>query len=108
MKIRKIEFTNHPIFDDLKLDFTDANGKTINTIIIAGENGVGKSLLLNTIFEFSNLNLVSDKRDEKRKFEIELSNEEIQKLKVGQHSKQYFTTNYKDNIFIISILEFNL
>ena len=103
MKIRKIEFTNHPIFDDLKLDFTDANGKTINTIIIAGENGVGKSLLLNTIFEFSNLNLVSDKRDEKRKFEIELSNEEIQKLKVGQHSKQYFTTNYKDNIFIISI-----
>lgn len=103
MKIRKIEFTNHPIFDDLKLDFTDANGKTINTIIIAGENGVGKSLLLNTIFEFSNFNLVSDKRDEKRKFEIELSNEEIQKLKVGQHSKQYFTTNYKDNIFIISI-----
>lgn len=103
MKIRKIEFNNHPIFDDLKLDFTDTYGKTINTIIIAGENGVGKSLLLNTIFEFSNLNLVSDKRDEKRKFEIELSNEEIQKLKVGQHSKQYFTTNYKDNIFIISI-----
>lgn len=103
MKIRKIEFTNHPIFDDLKLDFTDANGKTINTIIIAGENGVGKSLLLNTIFDFSNLNLVNDKRDEKRKFEIELSNEEIQILKVGQYSKQYFTTNYKGNIFIISI-----
>ncbi|MHA8102725.1 AAA family ATPase [Aquirufa nivalisilvae] len=107
MKIRKIEFTNHPIFDDLKLDFTDANGKTINTILIAGENGVGKSLLLNTIFEFSNLNLVNDKRDEKRKFEIELSNEEIENLKVGQNSKQYFTTNYKDNIFIISI-DFNI
>lgn len=103
MKIRKIEFTNHPIFDDLKLDFTDSNGKTINTIIIAGENGVGKSLLLNTIFEFSSLTLVNDKRDEKRKFEIELSNEEIEILKVGQNSKKYFTTKYKDNIFIISI-----
>jgi predicted ATPase len=103
MKIRKIEFTNHPIFDNLKLDFTDVNGNTINTIIIAGENGVGKSLLLNTIFEFSNLNLVSEKRDEKRKFEIELSSEEIQILMDGQHSKQYFTTNYKDNIFVISI-----
>lgn len=103
MKIRKIEFTNHPIFDDLKLDFTDSNGKTINTIIIAGENGVGKSLLLNTIFEFSNLTLANDKRDEKRKFEIELSNEEIQILKLGQHTKQYFTTDYKDNIFFISI-----
>jgi predicted ATPase len=103
MKIRKIEFTSHPIFDDLKLDFTDANGKTINTIIIAGENGVGKSLLLNTIFEFSNLTLVNDKRDEKRKLEIELSDEEIQILKIGQHTKQYFTTGYKDNIFFITI-----
>ena len=103
MKIRKIEFTNHPVFGDIKLDFTDANGKTVNTIIIAGENGVGKSLLLNTIFEFTNLNLDNDKRNEKRKFEIELSNEEIQLLKVGQHSKQYFTTNYNDNIFVISI-----
>ena len=101
MKIRKIEFTNHPIFGDLQLDFTDENGKTLNTIIIAGENGVGKSLLLNTIFEFSNLSLSNEKRDEKRKFEIELSSEEIQALEVGQHSKQYFTTNYKNNIFII-------
>ena len=54
MKIRKIEFTKHPIFGDIKLDFTDVNVKTVNTIIITGENGVGKSLLLNTIFDFSN------------------------------------------------------
>lgn len=107
MKIRKIEFVNHPIFADLKLDFTDKNGKTVNTIIIAGENGVGKSLLINNIFEFSKLNLDGHKRDEKRKFEIELSEEEIQTLRVGQNSKQYFTTNYKDNIFTISI-DFNI
>lgn len=104
MKIRKIEFKNHPIFNDLKLDFTDTNGKTINTIIIAGENGVGKSLLLNTIFEFSNITLDNNKRDEKRIFEIELSNEEVQILKASQHSKEHFGTNqYKDNIFTISI-----
>jgi predicted ATPase len=103
MKIRKIEFTNHPVFGDLKLDFTDVNGKTLNTIIIAGENGVGKSLLLNIIFDFTNLGIDNTKRDEKRKFEIELSNEEIETLKEGQYSKQYFTSNYKNNIFIISI-----
>jgi len=103
MKIRKIEFTNHPIFDNLKLDFTDKDGKTLNTIIIAGENGVGKSLLLNEIFNFSKLTLSNEKRDEKRKFEIEVSDEEILLLKIGQNSKQYFTTNYKDNIFFISI-----
>jgi len=100
MKIRKIEFTNHPIFNNLKLDFTDKNGKTINTIIVAGENGVGKSLLINNIFEFSNLNVINDKRDEKRSFEIELSNDEINILKAGQYSKQYFTTNYEENIFL--------
>jgi predicted ATP-binding protein involved in virulence len=75
MKIRKIEFTNHPIFDNLKLDFTDKDGKTLNTIIIAGENGVGKSLLLNEIFNFSKLTLSNEKRDEKREFEIEVSDE---------------------------------
>lgn len=103
MKIRKIEFTNHPVFDNLKLNFTDPNGETINTIIIAGENGVGKSLLLNMIFEFSKLTLEKDKRDEKRLFEIELTDEEIQVLKAGQHTKQYFTTNHKENIFVVSI-----
>ena len=69
MKIRKIEYTNHPIFGDLKLDFTDKDGKTLNTIIIAGENGVGKSLLLNNIFDFSNLTLDDENRDEKRKLQ---------------------------------------
>ncbi|MES2381286.1 MAG: AAA family ATPase [Bacteroidota bacterium] len=103
MKIRKIGFTNHPIFGNLELDFTDTNGKTINTIIIAGENGVGKSLLLNSIFEFSNLTLTNDKRDEKRDFEIELSEKEINILKVGKHSHQQFNKNYVDNIFQIHI-----
>lgn len=103
MKIRKIEFINHKVFGNLNLDFTDENRKTINTIIIAGENGVGKSLLLNTIFEFSNLTLSQNERDEKRIFEIEFNNEELEFLKVGEQSKQYFTTNYKDNIFKISI-----
>jgi len=103
MKIRKIKYLNHPLFGDIEFDFTDHNGKTINTIIIAGENGVGKSLLLNDIFEFSNLTLVDRKSEEKRIFEIELSDEEIQVLKNSEVSKQYFTTNYKDNIFQISI-----
>jgi predicted ATPase len=107
MKIRKIKFENHPIFGELDLDFTDKDGKTINTIIIAGENGVGKSMLLNTIFEFSNLTLSDEKRNEKRFFEIELSDDEIQKLKVGQNSKQYFNIDYQDNIFSI-LIDYNV
>ena len=63
MKIRKIEFKDHPILGDMKLDFTDQDGKVINTIIFAGENGTGKSLILNTIYGFSNLTLDKDKKE---------------------------------------------
>jgi len=62
MKIRKITFTNHPILSNLTLDFTDRNGKTIDTIILAGENGVGKSVILNAIYSFSNLQLENEKK----------------------------------------------
>jgi predicted ATPase len=107
MKIRKIGFENHPVFGELELDFTDKDGKTINTIIIAGENGVGKSLLLNTIFDFSNLTLSAEKRNEKRFFEIQLSDDEIQILKAGQYSKQYFNIDYQDNIFTL-LIDYNI
>lgn len=79
MKIRKIKFTNHPLLGDLDLDFTDKEGNTINTIIIAGENGVGKSVLLNTIYEFSKLQNLNN-RNEKRFIEIELSKNEVDKI----------------------------
>lgn len=46
MKFRKISFNDHPILGSVSFDFTDAVGKTVDTIIIAGENGCGKSYLL--------------------------------------------------------------
>lgn len=49
-KIRKIAFANHPILGNLTLDFCDSEGHCIDTIILAGENGVGKSAILNAIY----------------------------------------------------------
>lgn len=49
-KIRKLKFNNHPILGDLLLDFTDKNGNATDTIIIAGDNGTGKSTILNEIY----------------------------------------------------------
>lgn len=46
MKFRKIAFKDHPVLGDVKFDFTAPNGQTVDTIIIAGENGCGKSMLL--------------------------------------------------------------
>lgn len=50
MKYLRIKFTNHSILGNLDLDLRDGNGNPYDTIVIAGENGVGKTVLLNEIF----------------------------------------------------------
>ena len=52
MKILSIEFQNHSILGNLKLDFTDKKGNPVDTVILAGENGCGKTTILE---EISNL-----------------------------------------------------
>lgn len=51
-KITKLEFKNHDVFGNRTFDFTDDNGNPFDTIVIAGLNGVGKTLLLNEINSF--------------------------------------------------------
>ena len=49
MKIRKLHIKNYKVFDDLELDFTDANGHTLDKIVLAGVNGCGKTTILEII-----------------------------------------------------------
>ncbi len=49
-KIRKISFKNHPVLQNLNLDFCDSSGKAVNTVIFAGENGTGKSTIIDSLF----------------------------------------------------------
>lgn len=51
-KIRKIKFQNHPVLKDLELDFCGSDGRAVDTVIFAGENGTGKSTVLNFIYKF--------------------------------------------------------
>ena len=48
IRILKVRCKNHYLFGDMEFDFTN-NGHPVDTIIIAGENGVGKSTLLDII-----------------------------------------------------------
>ena len=52
-RIRKIEFINHPILNNLKLDFCDNDGNPLDTIIFAGENGTGKTTILSEIHKIT-------------------------------------------------------
>ena len=49
IKVKSIQFINHPILGNLYLDFCDNFGNVVDTIIIAGENGTGKSTVLREI-----------------------------------------------------------
>src|SRR4051812_19418470 len=51
MLIRSVRFTNHPALGSLSIDFTDpATNEPFDTVILAGENGCGKTVILNEIF----------------------------------------------------------
>ena len=49
-KIREIRFKNHPILKNLILNFCDSTGHAVDTVIIAGENGTGKSTIINFLY----------------------------------------------------------
>ena len=56
MRIRKVKWKDHPVLGDLLLDFIDANsGQPFGTIIFAGENGAGKSTVLEELSSILNL-----------------------------------------------------
>lgn len=53
--ITKIKWNNHVILENLELDFTKADGTPYKTIVLAGENGTGKTTILETLRTFLNL-----------------------------------------------------
>lgn len=52
-RIKRIKFRNHPILKNLELDFCDTNGNAVDTVIFAGENGTGKSSILNYLYSLT-------------------------------------------------------
>lgn len=51
MKVEKIKFNNHEIFNNLEIDFTNKDGQILDTIVLIGENGAGKTTLLKSIYD---------------------------------------------------------
>jgi predicted ATP-binding protein involved in virulence len=107
MKIRKLHIKNYKVFDDIELDFTDANGKTLDKIVLAGVNGCGKTTILDIVrklfdtenyrkefskafieveFEFSEMEILVAKR---QKFGDEIIN--------FPFNNKYLTLKYNSN-----------
>lgn len=53
MKVKNIHFKNHKVLKNLNIDFTN-NGEVLDTVVIAGINGSGKTNLLKYIYDYFN------------------------------------------------------
>ena len=85
MKIYDIKFKNHPILGDLALDFTSPDGEPIDTVIIAGENGTGKSTIINAIYD-----LISGKKMTDVVITVEMDGE--------KHTLTYYGNTERENV----------
>ena len=82
MRIKSLELVNDPKIKNLKLDFTVDNAVQ-DTIIFAGNNGCGKTTILDNIYSLINHNIVSNSERESGliKSIIILNAEEIEIIK---------------------------
>lgn len=103
MRLRKIRLYNDPVLGNFDLDLTDNEGNTVNTVILAGENGSGKSYLLNVIFDLSLITIVNRSTGDQRKYEIELFGDEILLLKKNIDFKDHFANGLLNNRLVIFI-----
>lgn len=76
MKIRKLKIKNYKIFDDVEFDFTDAEGNTLDTIVLAGVNGCGKTTVLEIIRAFFNNDFSDEFNKSEIIFEVEIKFED--------------------------------
>jgi predicted ATPase len=102
MKIKTIKFERHPILKDLSIDLTSVDGKPVDTIIFAGENGTGKSTILNAIYDFSTFKIDALTLNEKRTFKVELNNEEILIIKSHDQISKLVNDKIQGNEFVFS------
>lgn len=108
MKIKSIKIEKHKIFGNLELDFTDKNGNAYNTIIFIGENGVGKTTLLDfisTIFQAKTSKDVNINNDCTFDVSLEFTDEELKDINDNiAHVLGTSNTHLDDNNIVIKYM----
>jgi ABC-type molybdenum transport system ATPase subunit/photorepair protein PhrA len=89
MKILNLKFKEHPVLGNLELDLTN-NGKPAKSIIIAGDNGTGKTTLLK-LLKFNRIELNSIHSE--IIFTIKFSNFELELIKNSINYKNIDISN---------------
>lgn len=60
MKICKLSWHAHPVLGDFKINLKKSDGTPYDTVIFAGENGSGKTIILDSLFNYFSGNPLGD------------------------------------------------
>lgn len=101
MKIKSIETKNHKILGNIKLNFCDINEEVMDTIIIAGENGTGKSTILNLLYKFSQYAPLTEE-NQIIIVVVKINEEELKLLQKNKNISSMLTNGIKDNSIIFT------
>lgn len=99
MKIKSLKLKQHSILGDLDLDFTNKNGDVYNTIIFMGENGCGKTTILeilHNLFIYNNNEFKQSHYQCDFELDILLSDEELTKMNqelIDKHNSYFELKN---------------
>lgn len=101
MKLRKVQFNNHKVLGNLEISFQDANKNTLDTVVLIGENGAGKTTILKEIYNL--LDLTYAKQSQSKMFLTLNNNESIRiessnKGDIDTSIRTMFDTNNDDII----------
>ena len=85
-KVRKIKFINHPILKSMEFNFVGMDGKAVDTVIFAGENGCGKSTIIDELY-----NVVAGRQPVSNITEYEVDGE-IYTVHINKKNNSTYTT----------------
>lgn len=109
MKICSIHWYNHPIIGNFEIDLKKKDGTPYDTIVLAGENGSGKTTILNDLFTYFSGHplqayMNGPVADTDSRIEIEMSLNEDDEIKDASgrsihkaKSKSHLTSNPRTN-----------
>jgi len=75
MKIKKVHLEKHPLFGTMDIDFTGSEEEALDTIVLAGINGTGKTTLLKTILDIGSHYQISKENYPDSYLEIDFTSE---------------------------------
>lgn len=90
MRLAELKFENHPILGNLSLDFTNKDGHIYENIILVGENGCGKTTILNELHNYNESQYIINKQ---KNYRYSSGEDVFRSIFIRQDIKYFSTLN---------------